>query len=279
MEMLLNHLRVADVELFIAAAQMKHLGKAAACHHLSQSAVSAAMLRVESVFGVPLCRHEKRQFRLTSEGEALLPLLEDWVKQLRTLISVKSHKPLRLVTTHAIAQVAVPAVLSMGMIDFRSMRPDHAYAAIIQGEADLALVLDNAPWKEVVAVEVSCGAFQLCAKKREGTVQSVLLPEDQMEVLALQQQWQHMHGTALPVKARIPSWSLIAQICAESNEVGFLPEFLAKKRGLHPVPWSCATSDYRVLAIYRSPEKGLQEKIDSLIELLRNAFAGIACAE
>lgn len=275
MEMLLNHLRVADVELFITAAQMKHLGKAAVCHHLSQSAASTAMLRVESVFGVPLCRHEKRQFRLTREGEALLPLLEDWVKQLRALISAKSHKPLRLVTTHAIAQVAVPAVLAMGVIDFRYMRPDHAYAAIVQGEADLALVLDNAPWKEVVAVEVSSGAFQLCAKKPSEFVQPVLLPEDQMEVLALQQHWQQMHGSSLPVKARIPSWSLIAQICAESNEVGFLPEFLARKRGLRPVPWSCAMSNYRVLAIYRSPE----ERIDPLIELLRKEFAGIACAE
>jgi DNA-binding transcriptional LysR family regulator len=47
---------------------MKSLGKSAACNHLSQSAASAAVRRVETAFGLPLCTHEKRQFRLTSEG-------------------------------------------------------------------------------------------------------------------------------------------------------------------------------------------------------------------
>gem|GEM_PF-4448159 len=41
----------------------------------------------------------------------------------------------------------------------------------------------------------------------------VLLPEDQMEVLSLQESCVEVHGSTLPVKMRIPSWSLIANIC------------------------------------------------------------------
>lgn len=179
--------------------------------------------------------------------------------------------PLRLVTTHAIAQIAVPALLSMDLIDFQHMRPDHGHAAVLQGKVDMALVLDNAPWKGVSAVELGHGHFQLYSKNKNTSLKSVLLPEDQMEVLSLQQSWFEAHGYPLSVKSRIPSWSLIAQICAESEEVGFLPDFLACKFGLHPVSWQPTVFSYRVLAIYRQ-EEGLQERFDRLIGALRGVF-------
>ena len=71
LESSLKNLRIADVELFITAAHMKNLGKSASFHHLSQSATSTAIQRVEAAFGVSLCTHEKRQFRLTREGQIL----------------------------------------------------------------------------------------------------------------------------------------------------------------------------------------------------------------
>src|SRR5689334_18632945 len=82
----LKNLRVADLELFITAAHLKNLGKSAELHHLSQSAASTAIQRVETAFGITLCTHEKRQFRLTPEGQLLFPRLEAWIKQLRDLL-------------------------------------------------------------------------------------------------------------------------------------------------------------------------------------------------
>lgn len=271
LEQSLKNLRVVDVGLFITAASMNHLGKAAAFYHLSQSAASTAICRVEAAFGSSLCTHEKRRFCLTREGQILLPRLELWIKQLRELVVSQDQIPLRLVTTHAIAQIAVPALLSLDLIDFQHMRPDRAYAAILQGRADIALVLDNAPWKGVLAAELGKGHFQLYSKCQNASLKPVLLPEEQIEVLALQQGWFDAHGYLLPVKSRIPSWSLIAQICAESEEIGFLPDFLARKFSLHPVSWQPAFSSYRVLAIYRH-DTSLQERFDRLIEVLRGVF-------
>ncbi len=272
MENSLKNLRVADLELFITAAHMKSLGKSAEVHHLSQSAASTAIQRVESAFGVPLCAHEKRQFRLTREGQLLFPRLENWVKQLRDLIVSKDRAPIRLVTTHAIAQIAVPALLSVDHMDFKYMRPDRAYAAILHDEADIALVLDNAPWKDVCVAEIGKGLFQLYASDGLAPLKPVLLPEDQMEVLSLQQSWQQAHGYALPVKARIPSWLLIANICSNSLEVGFLPDFLAQKLHLQPVGWQPEASCYRILAIYRNAGKHMGERLEPLLCELRRAF-------
>ncbi len=111
---LLRDLRIADLDLFIAAAHLKNLGRAAALHHLSQSAASVAIQRVEKAFGRPLCAHERRQFRLTKEGQLLLPRAESWLRHLRETIVTQEPLPIRLVTTHAIARVCFPAVLPIG---------------------------------------------------------------------------------------------------------------------------------------------------------------------
>lgn len=258
----LRNLRIADLELFIAAAHLKNLGQAAALHHLSQSAASAAIQRVEAAFDRPLCTHEKRQFQLTREGQLLLPRAENWVRQLKESVATEVPHPIRIATTHAIARVAIPTVLTLETIELELMRPDSAYGAVLRDEADVALVLDNAPWEGVIAAEVGKASFQLYSTQHAAAPVPVLLPEDQMEVLALQQRWQQIYSQPLAVKARLPSWSLIADICSHSAEVGFLPDFLAHQLQLKPVTWQPAPSRYRILALYRS---SFQKRVDKLL--------------
>jgi len=273
MHRLLSHLRLADLELFITAAHLKSLSKAASFHHCSQSAASADILRVETAFDRLLCTHEKRQFRLTPEGAALIPKAEEWIKQFRDTIATDAPRPIRLATTHAIACVVVPTLLSRESIDLSLMRPDKAYETILLDEADIALVTDNAPWEGVTSVEVGTGSFQLYSSSPNASLKPVILPENQIEVLSLIQRWDQTHKDRIPIKARIPSWSLIADICASSKEVGFLPEFLAKKVGLYPVPWQPNPSYYRILALYRSCGEAFQERLNRLIHQCHNIFS------
>lgn len=268
----LRHLRIADVELFIAAAHFKNLGQAASLHHLSQSAASAAIQRVEQAFERPLCTHEKRHFRLTNEGQFLLPRAESWIRNLRETVASQDPLPIRFATTHAIARVAMPEILTLETIELQLMRPDNAYGAVLRNEADIALVLDNAPWEGVIATEIGKGSFQLYSAQLDAPQSAVLLPEDQIEVLALQQRWQQIYNQSLNVKARLPSWSLIADICSSSSEVGFLPDFLAKQCELHPVCWQPTPSRYRILALYRNKGNTFQRRLDTLITLWRKAF-------
>lgn len=268
----LKNLRIADLEIFVSAARMGNLGKSALAHHLSQSAASTAIQRVERAFRIDLCTHERRHFRLTREGQILLPKIEGIIKKIRDLIVSGDESSIRLVTTHAIAQIAVPFLLPLKKIEFKHMRPDQAYAAILHAEADIALVLDNSPWKGVVAAELGRGHFQLYSRNQETAQKPILLPEDQMEVLFLQQTWLQVHGYPLPIKSRIPSWSLIGQICEVTDEVGFLPDFLAQKFNLYPVLWQPTPSPYRLLAICRGGEN---QRFDTILRLLSKVFSGI----
>ncbi len=268
----LRNLRIADLELFITAARLKNLGEAASFHHLSQSAASTAIQRVEAAFGRALCKHERRQFALTKEGQLLLPRAEDWIRHLYDTVATHAPQPIRFVTTHAIARVSVPVILPIENIELKLMRPDSAYSAILRDEADIALVLDNAPWEGVAATEIGQGCFQLYSTQAEAPLGPVLLPENQIEVLTLQQQWQQVYRDPLPIKARLPSWSLIADICLSSSEVGFLPDFLALKSRLHPVAWQPTPSRYRVLALYRNAGHVFQTRLDRLFCEWRKVF-------
>lgn len=264
----LRHLRIADLELFVVAARLKSLGKAAKLHHLSQSAASAAIVRVEEAFMRPLCTHEKRAFTVTKEGLSILPKAEAWLKTLRDELLSNALPPIRLAATHAIARVAVPALLPHEAIEVQLMRPDSAYGALLRDEADVAIVLDNARWEGVKATELGTGLFQLYSRKKRAPKGPVLLPEDQIEVLTLQQRWQSLHKEPLAIKARLPSWSLIADICSKSYEIGFLPDFLALQANMCPVAWQPPPSPYRVLALTRTDHP----RLNALFAHLRPAF-------
>ncbi len=168
---------------------------------------------------------------------------------------------------------AFPLFYLLETVDLKLMRPDSAYGAILRDEADIALVLDNAPWKGVAVAEVGRGSFQLYSKQIDPPLGPILLPEDQMEVLTLQQRWQQAHRQPLSIKARLPSWSLIADICSGSSEVGFLPDFLALQLNLHPVSWQPAPSHYRILALYQSTTDAFQERLNKLLMQWRQIFA------
>jgi len=269
---MLSQLKISDLELFITAAHLKNLGKAAKHHHLSQSAASAAIQRVETAFGRPLCTHEKRQFRLTQEGESLLPRAEVWVRQLHEEVAKQTTRPIRLATTNAISRVIVPTLLALEPIELKIVRPDVAYGMISRGEADCALVLDNASWEGVLATEIGHVQFGLYSRNQSAKRSPVLLPEEQMEVLSLEQRWRQIYSEPLEIKARLPSWSLIADICKESDEIGFLPDFLALHLGLHPVRWQPHANRYRMLALHRHAGRAMQTRLDALIESAKSFF-------
>jgi DNA-binding transcriptional LysR family regulator len=269
----LRHLKIADLELFISAAHLQNLGKAASAHYLSQSAASAAIKRVESAFGRALCHHEKKQFRLTQEGIQLLGNIEEWLQQFKDKIACDIPRVIRLATTQAIARVVIPQILKSEAVDLKLLRPDLAYAALIKDETDLVLVPDNSPWEDVITTEVHSGTFGLYSSQNNAPIAPVLLPENQIEVLCLMQRWEQTHNKPLEIKSRIPSWSLIADLCDCSTEIGFLPDFLANKSGLYSVPWQPENfPSYSILALHKPYGNNFQNRINSLIEICQKVF-------
>ncbi len=62
---------------FVTLAREGHFGRAAACCHVTQSTLSAAIRQLEKEIGVPLIERDKRFKGFTAEGRILL----DWAKR------------------------------------------------------------------------------------------------------------------------------------------------------------------------------------------------------
>jgi hypothetical protein len=70
----------------------------------------------------------------------------------------------------------MPAVWSIEPIDLQLMRPDQAYGAVLRNEADIAIVLNNAPWEGILASDLGQGHFQLYSTDPEASLGLILLP-------------------------------------------------------------------------------------------------------
>jgi len=69
---------IDKLEMFLALAEARHFGRAAARHGVSQPSLSAAIRSLESELGVPLVRRGARFQGLTPEGERTL----DWARRI-----------------------------------------------------------------------------------------------------------------------------------------------------------------------------------------------------
>ncbi len=76
---------IHEIEAFIALADSLHFARAAAQVHLSPSALSRLLARVESELGVPLIERDTRQVSLTDEGKAFLSFARETVHRMDDL--------------------------------------------------------------------------------------------------------------------------------------------------------------------------------------------------
>jgi DNA-binding transcriptional LysR family regulator len=268
----LSSLRLADLKLFITATYLKSLQKAALFHHLSQSACSTAILRVEKALNIKLCHHGKRVFSLTKKAEYLLPFLEKWLNEIHNIVNEKKNLPIKIATTHSIAQIIAPLLIEEENIEFTIMRPNRAYEKVLLDDCSMAIVLDNYPWKKVNTIEIKRGYFQLYSRLENSLNAEIILPESQEEVLFLKQSFLENYKKQMQVKATIPSWVLIADILKNSDHVGFLPDFLAKKYDLHPVDSKIEKYEYKILALFKNLDDFFQIRFNNVIEKLTQAF-------
>ena len=76
---------IHELEAFIALADALHFARASAQVHLSPSALSRLLARVENELGVPLIERDTRQVSLTDEGKAFLAFARETVHRVDDL--------------------------------------------------------------------------------------------------------------------------------------------------------------------------------------------------
>ena len=156
------NLDVHGLQAFARIAELGSFQKAAQALHLSQSALSRRISKLEADLGVRLLDRTTRRVRLTAVGRDFLPQARRLIEELETSIS-----GLRDMAKHGSGQVALACVPTAAMHilppvikDYSAKHPDnririldvHAnevLQAVLRGEAEFGLTLSGPDESEI----------------------------------------------------------------------------------------------------------------------------------
>lgn len=145
-----------DIELlrtFLEVSRTRHFGKAAEAMYLTQAAVSARIKSLETLLGVSLFIRQKREIKLTPEGNRLIRradrLIAEWRKIRQEISAGGAARQLSIGSSARLWEV----VLQQWLMRLRSAQPEIALIAeshgadqltrkLLDGVLDLAFMLE-----------------------------------------------------------------------------------------------------------------------------------------
>lgn len=139
-------LDLAQVRAFVAAAEQRHFGRAAAELNLTQQALSKRIKRLEQLLGELLFERDGRGIELTAAGRRFLPQAKDLLaaaeaavgelrlarRRVRVDVWGQVHQPLARISQLAAAAPEIEVEVSM-----RRSLPA-AITALLRGDVDVA---------------------------------------------------------------------------------------------------------------------------------------------
>lgn len=278
----MKHLpNITFLRYFYSACQYKSVSKAAQENFVSQSAISQAISKLEVAFGKQLITHEKNRFQLTPEGQLLL----DKCKQIFSVFSeiddvfneadgIYKGK-LSFACTHSFALSLLPPKLGELAKLWPEIQPIVRFGhtgtiveLVKKGDVDFGIVLDNDDFSQFQLEEIYQGEHKLYKSKglSRKLNKRFILSEERREI-SLLKELLDKHGIEIESSMEVFSWEVIANFTEQGLGVGFLPDYVAKKRNLLTYKCSLPPMPYRIVAIY-SKHKSLSRNARAFIDLL-----------
>lgn len=266
---------------FFSAGQSKSISKAAKENFVSQSAISQSISKLEKALGKQLITHEKNRFQLTTDG---LLLLEKCKKIFSVFSEIEEafdetdgifKGKLSFACTHSFALSLLPPFLGKLSHMWPAVEPVLRFGhtgtiveLIKKGDVDFGIVLDNEDFSTFHSKEIFRGEYRLYRAKKlpYQSIDKFILSEERKEV-SLLKQYLHDSGIKMSSCMEVSSWEVIATLTEQGLGVGFLPDYIVKKRSLFHLPGTIPPIPYRILAIF-SKNRDLPRNSKMFIDLM-----------
>jgi DNA-binding transcriptional LysR family regulator len=249
-----------DLEAFLALAQAQHFTRAAERCHLSQSAFSQKIARIERTAGVALFARSTRHVTLTPEGELFAEEVRRIQQDLQHALSHLNELATRRVGKVAVAALPSAAAVWMPQViaQYRAQHPNirielfdtlaaGGLALLREGRVDLAITAGG-DLREFDVQELKCERFHLVCPgtHRLARRRSVGLAELQGEQIvhlarssSVRQHLEAAGVTARPGELEVEHLATVAALVSQGLGVSVVPEltlFHFARSGLASVP-------------------------------------------
>lgn len=248
----LTHLR-----FFYDSARLGSVSEAARNNHVSQSAISQGIKKLELSLGMKLTHHLRQKFQLTDEGRLLLEeAREVFLSVDRMLDTVNRNKGkvkglARFACPNSIALYLFPKVLKEAWkklpdVSFEFHRGSRAFIrnSLREGSVDFALVLSGPEFEDYDKQVVAKGRFGLYCTPGHADNLGKGVFVDHAESPEYRQINQKDDFT---IREELSGWTIVAAFISKGMGVGLIPDFMAEK-GWKSI--KCPKVSYEIWAVW-----------------------------
>jgi LysR family carnitine catabolism transcriptional activator len=271
-------INLVHLKFFCDTVVYQSISESAKVNYITQSAVSQAISKLESVFGVPLIIHNKQKLIVTEEGRIVFNQATEIFKAVKeTFDQVNQTKEeisgvVRFVTTKSLGMSFLAPLYSGVKEKFPSVDlsffmggKNAIRTALKREDVEFAFVVYDHNFSQFAKVPLRKGLFHLYQTKKNNDEIFI----DESEGMYVQQLKDFLASTDHSYTLKeIAGWELVANFANLGMGIGFIPDYLiASKRfanlQLHPV--KLPPFEYEIAAIYNKSTK-LSRTAQAVIE-------------
>lgn len=262
------------LKYFFDSVKLGSLTASAKANHVTQSAISQGIMKLEHYFEKKLLTHKRNTMKLTEEGR----LLYDQSKQIFRLVeeiqntfntSLDYTGRLEFGCYYSVAVSLLPKPLA----DFQAAAPlvvphfftgrhDLIVKALKEGKIELGILSDQQDLSLFAKELIYQGHFRVyesTLRPPDSPVDRCIFTENLSEVRQLKNAYYKKHGKELITHMEVASWEVIVNLVLSNVGVGFFPDYLAhvpyRRQLLRPILLELEPIPYNLYAVYPQGEE------------------------
>lgn len=268
-------INLLHLKYFCDAVIQGSISEAAKINYVSQSAVSQAITKLETCFGVKVLVHMRQKFQLTEEGVIVFEQARHIFKAVQNIHDkVKAEKDiisgtLKFASTHSLGMSFLASYYQkmrqyFSKIDmqFQLGNLNFIRTALNREEIDFAIVVYDQTFAQFNHLLLRRGFFNLYIDKEathsiveEGILVDKLSGMYVNETIAY---FTELKNTHLKIQTELSGWDVVARFIEMNIGVGLLPDYILDNNRyptLKIYPTNLPPFEYQICAIYNKGKK------------------------
>ena len=275
------------LKYFYDAVRLKSISKSASSNHVTQSAVSQGIVKLERIIGHPLLVHRPKIFQVTPKGFLLFERARTIFKHFDDLTDEMTEKDderrgaVRFSCLHSLALSTLSPVLKTFQdaypqvcLELHLGHKTKAKDLLRTGEIDFGMVIDPEDIDEFEKELLYTGLYRLyvgtSVKPHQYKNLGFLLSEEGRPTTFLREEYANHFGKPIQTKIQIESWEMLAQLAEEGAGIVYLPDYVAASHrfSLREYKLALPPLNYYVYAISHKgvPQTRLSQRLISLVK-------------
>ncbi len=260
-------LNLNALKYFIDSIELNSLTLAAEKNHISRSAISQAIRRIEEIIGFDVISHSKNELMLTPEGRRFYQRAKIGVESFQNSVKVDSRIEgrLKIACSGALAEaLIIPAFKKQNNLKQTQIRigiTSKVRQLVSEGTVNLGFIVDDEATFGLDFKQIADGQFVLRSKRGqfiEPLITSEARPETHVLLKMLSKRKKSYDS-----QIEIESWSIAQKLAESVGGSCLVPDFLPLG-GLKNILSFTQIYSYRILAIFKNENRLSEAEVELL---------------